>query len=326
MSGELILVVEDEPDLAAGLRDTLELMGYHVMSAGNGQEALRGLEQIQPDLIISDIGMPVMDGYQFFNAVRSRPKWITIPFLFLTARSHKSDMLIGKGLGADDYLTKPWSTDELLIAISSKLKRAEQLALVQMQKAYKESLSVLANAIEARDAYTRGHVERVSQYALAIGRQLQLIDQALDVLEFGAILHDIGKIAVPESILAKPGPLSESERREIRQHPVTGAHMLKDMSYVAVAIPAVHHHHEHYDGSGYPDGLAGEAIPLEARIVAVADALDAITTSRPYREARPFEAATTEILRQSGKQFDPIVVSALQGLWQAGEGLLTSHE
>lgn len=322
MSGELILVVEDEPSLASGLKDTLEMVGYQVMTAGNGQEGLRSLEEIQPALIISDIGMPVMDGYQFFNAVRAQPKWTATPFLFLTARAHRSDMLIGKGLGADDYITKPWSTDELLVAISSKLRRSQEIAIAQLQQAYKATLSVLANAIEARDAYTRGHVERVAQYSLAMGRELSLAGARLDNLEFGAILHDIGKIAVPEAILGKPRELSAPETEEMRKHPVTGAHMLKDMSYLADAIPAVRHHHERYDGTGYPDRLAGEEIPLEARIVAVADTLDAMTSERAYRDAQSFERAAEEIIRQSGHQFDPQVVAAFRRIWEAGQLLL----
>ncbi len=324
MSGELILVVEDEPTLASGLKESLELMGYNVMTAANGQEGLRHLEQIRPDLIISDIGMPVMDGYQFFSAVRDQPQWTAIPFLFLTARSTRSDVLIGKGLGADDYITKPWSTDELLVAIGAKLKRAQQIAVAQMRQAYKESLSVLANAIEARDAYTRGHVERVSQYALAIGREIGLSNEQLDRLEFGAILHDIGKIAVSETILAKPASLTQPEVEEMRKHPLTGAHMLKDMSYVAIAIPAVRHHHERFDGRGYPDGLSGEDIPLEARIVSLADTLDAMTSQRPYKPARTFEAAAGEIDRESGRQFDPRIVAAFRRIWEAGQLLLAA--
>jgi putative two-component system response regulator len=322
MSGELILVVEDEPALASGLRDTLEMVGYQVMTAGHGQEGLRLLEQIEPALIISDISMPIMDGYQFFSAVRAQPRWTATPFLFLTARSHKSDMLIGKGLGADDYLTKPWSTDELLVAIAAKLKRSQEIAIAQLQQAYKVSLSVLANAIEARDAYTRGHVERVAQYALAMGRELRLSAEQLNSLELGAILHDIGKIAVPEAILAKPASLTSRETEEMRKHPITGAHMLKDMTYLAEAIPAVRHHHEHYDGTGYPDGLSGEDIPLEARIVAVADALDAMTSERAYRIAQSFEQAAAEIVHQSGQQFDPQVVAAFRRIWEAGQLLL----
>jgi HD-GYP domain-containing protein (c-di-GMP phosphodiesterase class II) len=157
-----------------------------------------------------------------------------------------------------------------------------------------------------------------------MGRELGLAADQLDILELGAILHDIGKIAVPEAILAKPARLTPGETVEMREHPLTGAHMLKDMSYLAGAIPAVRHHHEHFDGNGYPDGLAGEAIPLEARIVAVADALDAMTSERAYREAQPFEAAAQEIIRQSGWQFDPQVVAAFRRIWEAGQLLLPS--
>jgi len=320
--GALILVVDDDPALALGLKGTLEMAGYQVVTASNGREALYTLEQIRPDLILSDISMPMMDGIQFYEAVRTRLQWTTIPFLFLTGRARKSDVLIGKGLGADDYITKPWTTDELLVAIAAKLRRAQEIALAHLRRTYKESLTVLANAIEARDAYTRGHVERVSQYALAIGRELNWSDRMLDDLEFGAILHDIGKIAVSESILGKPGMLNEAETAEMRQHPVTGAHMLKDMSYLTVAIPAVLHHHERYDGVGYPNGVAGEAIPPAARIVAVADAFDAMTSNRVYRNARTFDEAAEEIIGGAGEKFDPEVVSAFQRIWHAGQLLI----
>lgn len=326
MNNELILIVEDDPTLATGLKETLEALGYQAATAGNGQEALLSLEQIRPDLILSDIGMPVMDGYQFFDAVRARPEWTTVPFLFLTARARRTDVLVAKGLGVDDYITKPWSPEELLVAVSSKLKRAQEVALAQLRKAYKESLTVLANAIEARDTYTRGHIERVSQYALAMGREMGWSQQRLEGLEYGAILHDIGKIAVPELILAKPDRLTMPEFAEVRKHPIFGVRMLKDISHVAVAIPAVRHHHERFDGSGYPDGLAGEEIPPEARIVAVADAVDAITTDRVYRSARPFEEALAEIIRGAGQQFDPEVVESFQRVWQAGQTLLSSPE
>ncbi len=162
MSGELILIVEDNEPLSQGLREWLQMVGYQVELAPNGKDGLRRLEAHMPDIIISDISMPVLDGFEFFESVRTRPEWTTIPFLFLTVRAEKKDVLIGKGLGADDYITKPWGPEELLTAIRVKLKRTQDIALAQLQAAYKDSLTVLANAIESRDAYTRGHVERVS--------------------------------------------------------------------------------------------------------------------------------------------------------------------
>jgi len=211
VNSDLILIVEDEEDIANSLCEWLNMVGYRTHVAYNGATALDDLARIQPDIILSDISMPDLDGYQFYEAVRARPEWTTTPFLFLTARAERNDVLAAKGLGADDYIIKPWAPDELLVAIQAKLKRAQEVSFAQLRRAYRDSLIVLAAAIEARDPHTRSHVERVSEYALLLGRELGLNDYQLAELEFGAILHDIGKIAVPESILAKTDLLGENE-------------------------------------------------------------------------------------------------------------------
>ncbi|MBI3242131.1 MAG: response regulator [Chloroflexi bacterium] len=320
-SNERILIVEDDETLVASLREWLEIVGYQVITALNGRTALGLLEYSRPDIILSDITMPEMDGYEFLEAVRSQPQFATIPFMFLTGRSQRQDAVVGRGLGADDYITKPCELDDLLVAIRGKIKRAQDVALAQLHSVYKDSLTVLANAIETRDSYTRGHVERVSTYAVTIARELGCTDQELADIEFGAILHDIGKIAVSESILTKPGALTETERHELYKHPETGAAMVRDISYLVSAIPAIQHHHERFDGAGYPGKLAGDSIPLTARVLAVADAFDAITSNRPYRRARSLAEATIEIHKEAGRQFDPRVVNAFQ---QAlGKGLIT---
>jgi putative two-component system response regulator len=288
-----------------------------VMTAGNGQEGLEQMVITSPDLILSDIAMPIMDGYDFFKEVRARPEWVTIPFLFLTARGEREDITVGRDLGVEDYLVKPLTRDELLTAVRSRLARSRQLHMVQLQSAYEASLTMLANAIEVRNEYTRGHVERVTAYALLLADQLGWQGKRLEALRFGAILHDIGKIHVPESILTKKGPLTAEEWVEIKRHPVNGAEMIRDIPYLTLAVPAVRHHHERYDGKGYPDGLAGESIPLEARIVTVADGLDAMTTTRSYRVALSLNQACDEIARCSGTQFDPLVVEAFRRAWDS---------
>lgn len=310
MSNELILIVEDDHEIANSLSEWLRLMGFQTLVASTGRAALELLHRILPAMIISDINMPEMDGYQFYEIVRARPEWTTIPFLFLTARSERNDVLAGKGLGVDDYIIKPWSPDELLVAIQAKIQRAETVAYTQLQRAYKDSLIVLAAAIEARDAYTRGHVERVSVYAVIIGDELGLDERQIADLELGAILHDVGKIAVPESILSKPDKLTEAETLEMRKHPLTGAAMIKDVPYLAAAVPCIRYHHERYDGSGYPEGLAGEAIPLNARILAVADTFDALITKRVYRPPCSLDVALDSIRAGSGWLYDPQVVAA----------------
>jgi putative nucleotidyltransferase with HDIG domain len=319
MNEETLLVVEDNRVLRSALEEMLTLDGYAVLSAANGREALKQMETVRPDLILSDIAMPEMDGYSFFREVRSHPEWLAIPFLFLTARSDKEDILTGKDLGAEDYLIKPLNYQELVTAVRSRLSRSRQLRMARLKEAYEASLTVLANAIEVRDHYTRGHVERVTAYSLVLAKELGWKGKPLENLRFGAILHDIGKIHIRERILLKTGPLNDGEWVEMKQHPVVGAEMIRSIPYLAPATSAVRHHHEYWDGSGYPDGLKGEEIPMGARIITVADALDAMTTTRPYRAARSLEEAYEEILRCSGTYYDPKVVEAFCRAWEAGE-------
>jgi putative two-component system response regulator len=316
---ETLLVVEDNESLREGLCETLVQAGYKVIAAANGREALAKMAVIQTDLILSDIAMPQMDGFAFFAAVRAKPEWITIPFIFLTARGEKENVIAGKGLGAEDYLIKPVMPKELLSAVRSRLDRSHQLLLTQLQHSYHASLTVLANAIELRDPYTRGHVERVAAYAIAIATRMGWLGAQLECLRFGGILHDVGKIHVSEQTLNKPGSLSEDEWTEMKQHPVVGAGLIRDISYLASALPIVRHHHEQWDGRGYPDNLQGEDIPLEARIMAVADSFDAMTTTRPYRPALPLAVAFAEITQSDGIRYDPQVVAAFKEAWDAGE-------
>lgn len=317
MTQETILIVEDNPILREGLQEMLELEGFNVLTASNGREALAEMSVNSPALILSDIAMPEMDGYAFFRAVRERPEWITIPFVFLTARGEKEDVLIGKDMGAEDYLVKPVTREDLITVVNSRLERAHQLHVAQLQRAYETSLTMLANAIEVRDLYTRGHVERVMAYSLAIA---EFLDENVDPdqLRFGAMLHDIGKLHIRETILRKPGPLSPEEWAEIRQHPRTGAEMIKDIPFLSPALLVIRHHHERWDGSGYPDGLSGEAIPLAARIVSVADGFDAVTTNRPYKSARDLETAFQEIASCAGTRYDPKVIEAFRKAWTCG--------
>jgi putative two-component system response regulator len=319
MSRETILVVEDNDSLRVGLCETLAQAHYHVLSAANGREALLKMNVIEVDLILSDIAMPQMDGLAFFAAVRKRPEWIAIPFIFLTAKGEKQDVMAGKDLGAEDYLVKPVMPEELLSATRARLNRSRQLLITQLQKTYEDSLTVLANAIELRDPYTRGHVERVAAYAVTLAGRMGWNEPRLQHLRFAGILHDIGKIHISEETLTKSGPLSTTEWQEMKQHPVTGAVMVKDISYLAQAAAIVRHHHEQWDGGGYPDGLAGDTIPMEARIMAVADSFDAMTSTRPYRPALSLDQAYEEIVQGAGQRYDPTVVAVFQAAWQAEE-------
>lgn len=307
--------------MLVAFRDILESEGYSVSTAANGQDALHVLERIQPDLILSDISMPFMGGIELLDAVRDRPNGGAIPFIFITARGTREDIFAAKAKGVDDYITKPVTRQELLAAVEARLQRTDELMLIQL----KSVLRVLANGIEARDPYTLNHVEAVNAYAQAIATELGWEEQDLEALEFGAILHDIGKIGVPEKVLIKTGPLDPDEWDEMRKHPIYGAHMIRGNPYLEDALPLILHHHERWDGRGYPDGLSGEDIPLGARLLAVADTFHAMTSDRPYRVAIPAEKSYEEILAQSGRQFDPRMVQAFQHCWNRGE-VLRIHE
>ena len=315
MAGETILIVEDNDVLRDGLEAILVTEGYSVLTASNGKGGLEKMKSLPPDLILADISMPQMNGYDFFEAVRAQPEWVSIPFIFLTARKGREDIYAGKRLGAEDYLVKPVTRSELITTITSRLSRSQELLLAQLQQAYESSLIMLANAIELRDHYTRGHVERVRDHAVAIAKHQGWTDAQLNHLKYGSILHDIGKIHIMESVLAKPGPLDESEWDVMKNHPVVGMEMVKNIPFLAPAIPVILHHHERWDGHGYPYGLAGEQIPKAARIVAVADSLDAMVSSRNYREALTPDQAYKEIMRCSGRQYDPDVVKSFKGVW-----------
>lgn len=314
-----LLVVEDDPAMLVALRDILEGAGYQVHTAANGEVALETLLQIEPSLILSDISMPIMNGIELFKRVRKQPRGTAIPFIFLTARGTSEDIIEGRELGVDDYITKPVTSQELLAAVQARLARTDELMVVQLETAYKASLMMLANAIEARDYYTRNHVERVSAYAIAMARALGWHDQRQRVLEFGAILHDIGKLSIRESILSKTGPLAKEEWGEMRQHPIVGARMLEGIPYLAPSIPIVLYHHERWDGSGYPEGLERQEIPLEARLLAVADTFDAMTSDRPYRKALPVNLAYETITSESDQLFDPDMVQVFVDCWASGE-------
>ncbi len=319
MKQEIVLIAEDNSVLRLALEEMLSLEGYVVLAATNGAEALSHMQMLTPDLIISDIAMPEMDGYAFFDQIRSNTDWLSIPFIFLTARGTKGDILTGKDLGAEDYLVKPLNRVELLTAVRSRLNRSQQLRVVRLHEAYESSLMMLANAIEARDRYTRGHVERVTAYAILLAKQIGWQGKRLEELRFGAILHDIGKIHVRETTLRKTGPLNLEEWDEIKQHPKIGASMVKDIPYLIPAIPAIKYHHEQWSGGGYPYGIAGEEIPLMARIVSVADAFDAMTSSRVYQKARSTQLAYDEIIKENRICYDPIVVAAFIRAWDLGE-------
>jgi putative two-component system response regulator len=303
-----LLVVEDSSEVRRAVVQALEMEHFTVHQAENGRAALKKLETVTPDLILSDINMPLMTGIEFYKELRKNPRWTATPFIFLTANDAPEDIQAGRELGVEDYLLKPIDYDKLLKIVRARLARSENVEVAHIGKAYIETVTVLANTIEGRDPYTHGHVARVVHYTRLLALSIGWKEEHLRILEVGALMHDIGKIIVPDQILNKPGPLSEEEWVLMRQHPMAGAKILQGVSHLRDALPYVYYHHEHWDGSGYPQRLAGKSIPIEGRLLALADVYDALTTQRPYHPARPRDEVIAFLQYYSGKHFDPELV------------------
>lgn len=302
-----LLIVDDD----AMLLDAMEAIlsdQHQVRAVGSGHMALAAFQSEPPELVISDLVMPDMTGMELLEKVRALPGGESVPFMFISAIDEPQIERRMAALGAEAFLRKPFDAAVLTAAVSARLRRAEEVRLAESRRAYLSAIALLADIIEARDAYTHEHTNRVRHLSLRMGEQLGWSEAQLEVLGLGALLHDIGKIAVPDAILRKTGPLTLDETMAMRQHPGIGADILKRVPYLAAAAPAVRGHHERWDGMGYPDRLVGVAIPMEARIIALADTFDAITTNRPYRRARSTELALYELHNESGKQFDPALV------------------
>lgn len=309
-----VLLVEDNADIIDVMREVLESEGYRVSCGRNGYEGYQAFEKEVPDLIVSDVMMPQWDGWQLLEAVRANPKGAAVPFLFLSARTDSTSTSKARLLGADDYLFKPFDADDLCLAVKAKLDRRRMIELFDTRAAHLQTVLMLANVIEARDQYTRGHVERVQLYGLMLARTLGWGHEAIAILEFGALLHDIGKVLVPSHVLNKTGKLSDEEYAILRRHPETGAQMLQGVDHLRSTLPYVLYHHERWDGRGYPEGRVGTEIPIEGRLLAVADSFDAMTSNRAYRAGRSFEEARQEIIVNAGRQFDPMMAEAFISL------------
>ena len=300
-----ILLAEDDDFLRITTKTLLEIQGFQVFAYPNGKLALEAFSSVSPDLIISDINMPLLDGYGLLDGIRQLSAGEVVPFLFLSARSERDDVTQARRLGADDYVFKPFEPEELFAAVNARLQRRRMAELFDTRQAHLQTIALLANVIEARDPYTRGHVERVQTYALELGQALNWLPDELVVLEYGALLHDIGKVSVPEAILNKPGRLTPDELIVIQNHTTAGAKIIQGITHLREALPYILYHHEKWDGTGYPEGLKSEAIPREGRLLALADVYDALTTERPYHKGMKFEDALDLIQRETGIHFDP---------------------
>jgi len=312
-----ILIAEDDNTLRAMISAILELSGFEVFSYPNGRLALNAFPTIAPDLIVSDIGMPGLDGFGLLEGVRQYSSGSVVPFVFLSAHSEQEDINSARRMGVDDFIFKPFEPDDLIDAVNTRIERRRMAELFDTHQAHLQTITLLANIIEARDLYTRGHVERVRELALELGRGLGWSLSAVSVLEYGALLHDIGKIAIPESVLNKPALLTPEEHEIIQSHTLAGARIIEGVSHLRDARPYILYHHERWDGSGYPEGLKGEAIPLEGRLLAIVDVYDALTSDRPYHRRITHRDAISFLRIEAGHHFDPEMVELFCELREA---------
>jgi len=336
-----VLVVDDDPALRELVRTSFEMLHVRVEEADGAASAATSIAANHPDVIVLDVGMPGVDGLAFCRSLKSDPQTRDIPVVLLTGNAESE--LSGWDAGAGAFLRKPFSPLALLNVVERFAAKtdpagqpsvaapdhAEQLLLYArdfrhmlelergqrrlLQGAYRETVVALAQALEAKDGGTSAHSERVRRYAAELASTVDPSLMREPAVEYGFILHDVGKIAIPDAVLGKAEPLTPAERRLIETHPVLGEQMVGNAALLrGHGAQIVRSHHERWNGSGYPDGLMGDEIPLSARIFSVADTLDAITSDRPYRKAAPWSAAVDEIVAQAGTQFDPGIVTAFR--------------
>ncbi|OGB92732.1 MAG: metal-dependent phosphohydrolase [candidate division NC10 bacterium RIFCSPLOWO2_12_FULL_66_18] len=311
-----MLVVDDDALIRQFLEDQLTGEGYLVSTARDGEEALAKVAADSPDLILLDVMMPKVDGFEVCRRLKSDERTILVPVVMVTALTATDQRIKGIEAGADDFLSKPYNRLELFTRVRSLLKLKRHTDELENAETV---LFSLALSVEAKDPYTNGHCDRLARYSVALGKSLGLHAEQLKTLQRGGVLHDLGKVGVPESILLKPGPLNDMERAVVREHPAIGERICKPLKSLRMVLPIIRHHHERWDGSGYPDGLAGEAIPLTARIMQVADIYDAFTTERPYKRALTQEEAIALMREETAKGWwDPRLVEAFISLLTNG--------
>ena len=315
-NGYKIIVVDDEQGIVDSLSIFLKRSGYDFTGLTNPLEAIERVRNEHFDMMILDFMMDPIHGDEVVEEIRKFNKDLYI--LLLTGHKDLAPPLETiKRLEIQGYCEKSDKFDQLLLLIESGIKSIEQMNTIktinkqlhdkneELERAYLDTIGILRQTVEAKDSYTRGHSDRVSEYSVLIGKKLGLDEKTLHILKIGGLFHDIGKIGIPDSILLKESKLSDEEYSQIKNHPMIGVHMLGDAAIFTDILPIVKHHHERYDGRGYPSQLVGDDIPYVARIAAVADTFDAMTSKRSYRDSLPIDVVRAEIERCSGTQFDP---------------------
>jgi putative two-component system response regulator len=293
-----ILVADDQAANRELLNELLAAEGYTVVTVSDGAAAVSELAHTQIDLVLLDVIMPVLNGLKACEAIKGNPDTYLVPVILITAMSNRKDRIEGIAVGADDFLSRPIDRVELLARVRSLLKLKHRTDELERAESV---LFSLARSIEGKDPYTHGHCERLSDYSARLGEHLRLSEGQLIALRRAGIVHDVGKVAVPDAILLKPGPLTPDEWTLMREHPVVGERICAPLKSFRLVLPIIRHHHEKFDGSGYPDGLRGEAIPVSARVLQIVDVYDALTTDRPYRKALPITDALEIMKREVAK-------------------------
>ena len=290
-----VLIVDDIEGNARLIESLLVPDGHTVRIAGGGAEALQLVRADPPDLVLMDVMMPNVDGFEACRVIKQDSSTRLIPVVLVTALDNTATRLRGLEAGADDFVTKPFNAPELRARVRSLLRIKRYTDDLDTAESVIVSLAL---TIEARDSTTDGHCQRLARYASALGRTLNLDADDVSALARGGFLHDVGKVGIPDDILLKPGPLTPAEYELMKQHTVIGDRLCGELRFLRKVRPIVRHHHERLDGSGYPDGLQGDAIPVLAQIMGIVDVFDALTTDRPYRRALPVERAVAELRRE----------------------------
>lgn len=325
-----ILIVDDQPHGRETLATVLSPEGYRILLASNGPEALDLAYAHVPDLVLLDVMMPGMDGFEVCRRLRADARVNLIPIVLVTALDDQASRLQGIDAGADDFISKPFNRTELRARVRSivrlnrfrTLLNERQKAAEELARAYDATLEGWSRALDLRDHETEGHSRRVTEMTIRLARRLGITGSALEHIRRGALLHDIGKMGIPDRILLKPGPLDADEWHVMRQHPTMAYELLAPIPYLHEALDIPWCHHERWDGTGYPRGLAGDAIPLAARIFAVVDVWDALSNDRPYRKASPPPEVIAHLKLLGGSHFDPVVLAAFLELLHED---LTAH-
>lgn len=326
MDKKLIYIIDDSKTILKHAEGVL-IGSYRVSLFERGQEALEQMRLEPPDLVLLDINMPQMDGYTVFKRMRDSSELKKIPVIFLTADTKQESEILGFEMGAMDYITKPFAPQIMqsriarILELEDLRKHLEQLVEAkadEIQKIFIQSITTITYAVDAKDRYTKGHSVRVAQYCLAMAKKLAWSKQDCLNLYYTALMHDIGKIGIPDTILNKPVKLTDEEYRLIRNHTTMGANILRPITMVPQICDGAKYHHERYDGKGYPCGLKGDDIPYVARIIGIADAYDAITSNRIYEKAQVTDYAVNELKKGRGTQFDPYLADVFLEIIQSG--------